>query len=112
MNSTRVAVGRTATTTAHQTSISTPTPKASDRSVRPTHSARALAPSGFFVERRLRKPAQGVNRSSISLYRGRRQKRTWRLVHERHELVRKTRHGTANTDSTDIRTSANPGHPA
>src|SRR5271155_5486129 len=74
--------------------------------------ASALAPTGLFVQRRLREAAQGVNRPPISLHRGRRQKRTRRLIHKRHELIREARHGAPNADAADIRTSANPAHPA
>src|SRR5580704_15283384 len=33
-------------------------------------------------------------------------------MHKRDELIRKARHGASNADSADIRTSANPAHPA
>src|ERR1700687_5534277 len=38
--------------------------------------------------------------------------RSRRLIHERHELVRKTRHRATDTDASDIRASANTCHPA
>src|SRR5450755_908090 len=71
----------------------------------------AFAPTGFFVHGGLRKPPQGMNRSSISLHRRRRQQRAWRLIHKRHELVGETRHGASNTDSTHIRTTTDAAHP-
>src|SRR5690349_3792296 len=37
--------------------------------------------------------------------------RPGRLVHERHELVRKARHRARDADSADIRTPTNPAHP-
>src|SRR5271168_4367185 len=40
------------------------------------------------------------------------QQRSRRLVHKGHELVRKSRHGAANTDAADIGTAANTAHPA
>src|SRR5436190_1855257 len=35
-----------------------------------------------------------------------------RLVHERHELIRKPRHGAGDANAADIRTAADPPHPA
>src|SRR5574341_2290672 len=48
---------------------------------------------------------QQTHRRGIETHPGRR-------VHERHELIGKSRHGAADTDSTNIGTAANPIHPA
>src|ERR1700733_274215 len=53
-----------------------------------------------------------MNSASVSLHRRRRQERTRRLIHKRHELVRKARHGASDADASDVRTSANATHPA
>src|SRR5580704_11200860 len=52
-----------------------------------------------------------MDRTSISRHGAHRQQRSWRLVHERHELIRKARHRTPDADAAYIRTSANPRHP-
>src|SRR5579863_10769914 len=48
---------------------------------------RWFAPAGLFVQRSLGEPAQSMNRTAIRLHRCRRQQRTRRLIHKRHELV-------------------------
>src|SRR3954470_15820654 len=37
---------------------------------------------------------------------------TWRLVHERHELVREAGHGAADADAADVGAAADAVHPA
>src|SRR3954451_10186073 len=37
---------------------------------------------------------------------------TWRLVHERHELVREAGHGAADADAADVGAAAHAVHPA
>src|SRR5271170_7008132 len=37
---------------------------------------------------------------------------TRRLIHEGHEFIGKTRHGASDANSTNVRTTANPGHPS
>ncbi len=53
-----------------------------------------------------------MNGASVSLHCGRRQKRTRRLIHKRHELVRKAWHRTTDADAANVGTSANPAHPS
>ncbi len=67
---------------------------------------------GSLFKRCLREPPQGMNGAAVSRDRIRGEQRPRRLIHERHELVRKPRHGAADTDSADIGTAANTVHPA
>src|SRR5215813_14680223 len=42
----------------------------------------------------------------------RRQERSRWLIHERHELIRKTRHSATNANAADVGAAANPRNPA
>src|SRR5580704_18942857 len=53
-----------------------------------------------------------MNRPAVGHYRAGRKQRTRGLVHERHELVRKTRHRAPDADTPDIWASANSVHPS
>src|SRR5277367_216930 len=73
---------------------------------------RAATPGRFLIKRCLREAPQGVNRAPIGHHRSGRKQRTGRLVHKRHELVRKSRHGAADANPADVGTTANSAHPA
>src|ERR1700691_5508707 len=53
-----------------------------------------------------------MNRPPVSHHRSGRKQGTGRLVHERHELVRKARHGASDTNPADVWTPADSTHPA
>src|SRR5579862_6413726 len=78
---------------------------------RPLNSGTA-SPTRLFIERRLGKPAQRVNRAPISLHRLGRKQRPGRLIHEGHKLVREARHGATNADAAYVWTSAHAAHPS
>src|SRR5580692_7928349 len=71
-----------------------------------------MSPTGFFIEGGLCKPAESVDRSSVSSHCAGGKQRTGRLVHEGHEFIGKPRHGATDTDATDVRTPAYASHPA
>src|SRR5258708_20267368 len=73
---------------------------------------RTVPPGRFFIERRLREPAQGVNCAAIRHHRARREQRTRRLVHERHELVREARHRATDANPAHITPPAHSSHPS
>jgi len=70
-----------------------------------------LPPDRLFVERCLSKAAQGMNGPPIGLDGGGRQEGARWLIHERHKLVGKSRHGAADADASDIGAAAKPRHP-
>ena len=70
------------------------------------------APARHFVQRRLREPAQRMDRPSVCLDGGRRKQRTGRLIHEGHEFVGKSGHRAADANSADVGAAANSAHPA
>src|SRR5580704_1022759 len=53
-----------------------------------------------------------MNRPPVCHHGARREQRARRLAHERHELVRKTRHRTADADASHVRTTADSTHPS
>src|ERR1700735_4650441 len=53
-----------------------------------------------------------MNRPPVGRHRSGRKQRAGRLVHERHELVRKARHGASDANPADVWTTANSAHPA
>ena len=53
-----------------------------------------------------------MNRAAVRHHRVRRQQRARRLIHERHEFVRKSGHGAADADPSDVRATADPAHPS
>src|ERR1700677_1308059 len=61
-----------------------------------------LPPGWLFIERRLGKAAQGMNGPAIGLDGGGRQQGARWLIHERHKLVGKSRHGASDADTADI----------
>src|ERR1700691_1040672 len=52
-----------------------------------------------------------MDRPAIRRDCARREQRTWRLIHERHEFVRESRHRTSDANPTDIGTPADASHP-
>src|ERR1700683_3550465 len=71
----------------------------------------AMTPLRLFVNCRVGDPAQGANHAAIDADRGGRKHCTGRLVHERHELVRKSRHGAADANSAHVWTTTDTAHP-
>src|SRR6202042_3801720 len=53
-----------------------------------------------------------MNRPPVGRHGSGRKQRAGRLVHERHELVRKCRHGASGANSADVWTNANSTNPA
>src|SRR3984957_17242009 len=71
-----------------------------------------MAPLWFFIDRDVSKRAQRPDRLSVKGDAGGRNLRAGRLIHERHELVGKTRHGAANADASYVRAPSYASHPA
>ena len=71
-----------------------------------------FAPGGFFVERCFGEVAQRAHRAAVHQDRGRRHLGAGWLLQERHELVRKSRHGAADADAADVGATADAVHPA
>src|SRR5579863_1382656 len=71
-----------------------------------------MPPLRLLIHRRLGKGAQHANRLAIRAHRPARYFSSRRLVHKRHELVGKARHGAANADPTNVRAAADSRHPA
>src|ERR1700733_4492720 len=72
----------------------------------------AVPPSRLFVQGGVGEAAHGPNKVAIGANDICRELCSGRLVHERHELIRKPRHGAANADAAHIRAAANAAHPA
>src|SRR3984957_14825093 len=53
-----------------------------------------------------------MDRSAVGHHRFRRKQRSRRLIHERHELIRKSRHRTADANTADIGAASDSRHPA
>src|SRR5579863_8200588 len=70
-----------------------------------------MAPLRFFVDSFVGEGAQRLDRLPVDPDRCRRDFCTGRLIHERHELVRESRHGAADADAADVRASPDAGHP-
>src|SRR5213082_3015005 len=64
------------------------------------------------VHRGLCELAQRPNGLAVDVDGGGRHVRPGRLIHERYEFVGEPGHGAANTHAADVRTAANPVHPA
>src|ERR1700677_3093697 len=73
--------------------------------------ATPVSPARFFIERSLRKPAQRVNCFSVRGHRARRKQGAGWLGHKRHKFIREARHGAADTDPSNIGTTADACHP-
>src|SRR3981081_3113176 len=71
-----------------------------------------VAPLGFFVGAPVRDGAHGPDEGSVDAHDPGGQRRAGRLVHERHELVRKAGHCAGNADAADVGAAANAVHPA
>src|SRR5213076_475405 len=67
-----------------------------------------VSPPRFFVHGAIRDRAQHSNKTAIRPDDRAREGRARRFIHERHELIGKPRHGAADTNPTDIRTTADP----
>ena len=53
-----------------------------------------------------------MDRSAVRLHCPRRQQRTRRLIHKRHEFIGKARHRASNANAPHVRATANPAHPS
>src|SRR6476619_7245434 len=71
-----------------------------------------VPPGWLLVQRCLSEAAQGVDGPAIGGHRVGRKQRSWRLIHEGHEFVWKSRHRTTDTDSADVGTAADSVGPA
>src|ERR1700722_3519502 len=71
-----------------------------------------MAPLRFFIHGVIRKVAQGADRFAVDSDRCGGNSGARRLIHEGHELVRKSRHGATDANSTDVRAPAYSRHPA
>src|SRR6266540_3548525 len=60
------------------------------------------APLGFLVHRPQGEASQRADHGAVHGGRGRGDPRAGRLVHERHELVRETRHGAGDADPAHV----------
>ncbi len=70
-----------------------------------------VPPLRFFVDSGVGDTAQLSNRGSVQSDRTRRDLRARRFVHERHELVWKSRHRAPDADAAHVWTTTNAGHP-
>src|SRR5829696_3454695 len=70
-----------------------------------------VAPLGLLVDGLVCDPTQLANRGPVHAGHRRRQPATRRGVHERHELVGKSRHRAADADPAYVGTAADPRHP-
>src|ERR1700683_1586180 len=71
-----------------------------------------VSPPRFFVDSVVSEGAQRPDRASVNAHGGGRDSRAGWLGPERHELVGKSRHSAADTDATDVGTTAHPVHPS
>src|ERR1700687_2306423 len=71
-----------------------------------------MPPLRLFIHRPIGQRPERPNRLAIGADRRTGNSRAWGVVHERHEFVRETGHGTADADAADVGTASNPGHPA
>src|SRR5579864_9717391 len=60
----------------------------------------------------VRDAAQCADRRPVNFDRLRRESRSGRRIHERHELVREPGHRATDADAADVRASTDAGHPA
>src|SRR5690349_1286798 len=70
-----------------------------------------MTPLRLFVSRTLGHRTQGTDRTAISADCGTGNPGSRRLIHERHELVRKSWHGTTYANAAYVWTSADSRHP-
>src|ERR1051325_7025762 len=71
-----------------------------------------MPPFRFFVYGAVRDCAQCPNESPVGPDDRARERRARWFIHERHELVRESRHGAADANPTDVWTAADTIHPA
>src|SRR3974390_2391221 len=71
-----------------------------------------VAPFRLFIERVVREPTQIADERAVGPDERRGDTGAWRLVHERHELVREARHRAADADAPDIGATADAADPA
>src|SRR5215217_2052592 len=71
-----------------------------------------VAPLGFLVDGRVGQAPEPPDNGAVGLDRGSRERRAGRLIHERHELVRESWHGTADADAAYVRAASDAVHPA
>src|SRR5580700_9341894 len=71
-----------------------------------------MAPLRLLIGRRLGHGTQGSNGAAISPDCCTRNLCPRRLIHERHEFIRKSRHGASDADSAYVGAPADSGHPS
>src|SRR6201999_358238 len=71
-----------------------------------------VPPARLLVEGAPRDTPQAADHGPVQARCGTGELATWRLVHERHELVRETRHCASDADATDIRATADAVDPS
>src|ERR1700726_4636773 len=71
-----------------------------------------MTPLRFFINSGVRNRTQFAQHAAPQTNDLGGERGTRRRVHERHELVREPRHRAADANPTDIRATANAGHPA
>src|SRR5262245_34745200 len=71
-----------------------------------------MSPLGFLVECCVGEFSKGANDTSVNAAGGGRKFSSGRFIHKRHKLVGKSRHGAADTNSTNIGSSAESRHPS
>src|SRR5580693_278760 len=71
-----------------------------------------MTPLRFFVHCGVSKRTQSSDGLAVDTDRGGGDFRSRWFIHERHELVRETRHRAADADTSDVRASPDASHPA
>src|ERR1700722_20331635 len=71
-----------------------------------------MPPLWLFIHGVIRKVAKRANRFAVKTDRRGRHSGAGRLIHERHKLVRKSRHSATDANPTHVRATANSRHPA
>src|SRR5258708_11604191 len=71
-----------------------------------------VAPLGFLVDGRVGNAAQCTNHAAVTADERGGEHTSGRLVHERHELIGKARHGAPDADAADVGTATDAAHPA
>src|SRR5436190_9911017 len=74
--------------------------------------AAAMSPFGFLIHGMVGNGAQRTDEAAVRADEHAGKSCAGRFVHERHELVGKTRHGAADANATDVRAAADAVHPS
>src|ERR1700753_743339 len=71
-----------------------------------------VSPARFLIQSPVCDSAQAADHRSVQTRCGGGILAAWRLIHERHELVREPGHGATDADATDVRAAADAVDPA